>query len=127
MKNLKINDLFNKDLRKKLRQDPSTSIIDNYYDNNSNNIELNSNIELKVLTSTKDKVYIVFPHTGHINIEEIRAGVQASTAGSAGSGSTAGTVSTFSTTAPVTVGCSIGTASTAGTVGTAGSVDLINL
>ena len=111
MNNKPQDKLLDKAFRNNLRNDPKKAIqgIDSY----------NKDISIKVVTNTKDKVYVVFPSYTQ-DWSDIRAGVSVSTAGSAGSVGTASTLACVSTNFTC-VNC-FSSASSAGTIGTAGSV-----
>ncbi len=102
MKNIASNDLFDKDFRKQLRQNPSLA-----FDNNDK--------EIKVFTNTKHILYIVFPAEELLeNIQNLQAGVKASSVGSISSAGTLGTVGTA-------VMSTVSTVLSVGSVGTVGS------
>ena len=121
MKKNNLNDnMLDKEFRNKLRDNPVTAI------NNLVDVE-NKDVEFKVITNTKDTIYVVFPNKS-LKAEDIKNLVAAgelpvSTAGSAGSISTVGTASTGGS--ACTCFSTISSAGSVGTVGTAGSVDVI--
>ncbi len=114
--------LLDKSFRHNLRDDPKKVIEDiNNYDNN--------NVSIKVVTNTKDKIYLVFPDKSlPQDWDNISAGVKASTAGSVGSVgsiSTAGSASTIgSLSSTIGTADTLSSASSAGTVGSAGTVQV---
>ncbi len=109
-----VEKLFDKSFRNNLRNNPKKTIKDENMGN------YDSDIPIKVVTNTKDKIYVVFSH--QISLQdwgEVSAG-RATTVGSIGSIGTASTVATMSTIGSTldtmsTIGTTAGTASTAGT------------
>ena len=111
---------LDKQFRNKLRDDPMAAI-------NKLNDESKTDAEFKVVTNTKDTVYIVIPsHELVANLDTLQAGVEASTAGSVGSAGSVGTLSTegCASSAGSCIACwsTLGSASTIASVGSAGSI-----
>ncbi|SMM98768.1 hypothetical protein SPONN_2807 [uncultured Candidatus Thioglobus sp.] len=83
-------------------------------------LELESDMECRVVKSTKDTIYIVIPHKDYLlNQSEVIDINAAGTVGTTGSISSAGTASTAGT-----VCASFSTASSAASIGSAGTADL---
>ncbi len=103
------NKFFDKGFRTQLRNDPEAILSDLGY-------ILESGIEMRVLTNTKNKTYMIIPARDNEILANIQAsGSKVDTVATLGSASSAGTVSTISGTAGTasSVACvgSIGTAS----------------
>ncbi len=102
------NMLFDKKLRKQLRNNPQ-QVAQNIYNQDLDNVEY------KVLTNSKDTMYVVFPSKKlMLDLGDVNAAGNSSTISSAGSASTVGTLSS--------IGATLGSSSTAGTISSAGSI-----
>ncbi len=100
--------LLDKNFRKRIRVSPKLIIK-----------EIDNNIKYKIVTNTKDTIYLVFSNT-EINLGKLQAGIKASTTGSIGCVGSAGTVGSYAcATAPSTVG----SASSLGSLGSLGSIN----
>ncbi len=104
--------LFNKQFRNQLRDNPTATISE--LNNKGNN-----DIEFKVLTNTKDTVYVVLPSKSlqqELNNIAAAGETPSSTAGSLASIGSVGSASTAST-----IGSCLGSASSAGSIGSVGT------
>ncbi len=114
------NKMFDKDFRNKLRKNPKI-----LYEMDSN---YKDNVQVKIVTNTKNKIHVVFPSEQNIDLMTLQAGVKASTAGSVGSAGSLGTLSTegCSSTGGSCIGCfsTLASASSIGSIGSLGSVDV---
>ncbi len=107
--------LFDKDFRKQLRDNPSDAI--------KTNIDTVNDVEYKVVTNSKYITYFVMPdHSSYQELDKIQAGTKLSTAGSVGTVGSVGTASSSmslgSLSTTVASVSTLGSASSAGTVGT---------
>ncbi len=106
--------LFDKDFRKQLRDNPSDAI--------KTNIDTVNDVEYKVVTSSKHITYFVMPDDSlYKELDNINVG--GSIASSAACVSTVGSASTYGTVATITSTTgSLSTLGSAGSVGSLGSV-----
>ncbi len=106
------NLILDKELRNELRKNPKLALNKLYNKNND--------IEIVVVTNTKDTTYIAVLDNPNIQLDgdlgSITAAVKTSTASSVGSAGSAGTIGT--------VASCVGTFSTAGSVSSAGSINV---
>ncbi len=112
--------LLDKQFRNQLRDNPTIAI-------NKLNNKSKTDVEFKVVTNTKNIVYVVFPNYELVaNLDTLQAGVKASTAGSIGSAGSASTLSSEGCVSSATssLGCTstLGSAGTLGTIGSAGTL-----
>ncbi len=106
--------LLDKEFRKQLREDKSA--ISTLYQYNK------EDVEYKVVTNSKDKIYVVIPNEDlYLNLENINAAAT-HTVGSGGSVSTVGTLSTAGS--YCTCASSLGSAASAGSISTAGTINV---